>query len=675
MYRLAGASSRSEAVLQRGLLQPTIQCRNFHASRWALDEKKPSKEEDPVNFRLSLYQSTFDRIQREKADSDRFAKLRRESDRDWLGVTVSLVLRMSLCCCEGKGANQCAVAGAIAGGAYYLGKSAPKELPAESTTPLALAQPPQLDTRASTLQAAWVDFCQIVGKENVSTSDDDCKSHSGSEWSSYTTKPSEVPFAILYPASTEEVSKIMKVCHKRKIPVTALSGGTSLEGHFAPTRGGVCIDMGRMDKILDFHPKDLDITVQPALGWEDLNEHLAEHNMFFPPDPGPGAKIGGMIGTGCSGTNAFRFGTMREWVVSLTVVLADGTVIKTRRRPRKSSAGYNLTQMFIGSEGTLGIVTEAILKVTILPQNQSVGIATFPSIHHAAECVSKVVGTGIPLNGMEILDDVQMRCINESGSTTRKWDEAATLFFKFAGTENGVKDQIAVVRKLAKEAKNLNFQFAKNEDEAIELWSARKEALWSVMAKRREGDHVWTTDVAVPISHLPDIIQETKDELVKSGLLGGIVGHVGDGNFHTILLYNDAEQKTAENVVHFMVDRAIELEGTVTGEHGVGLKKRDSLVDELGEDTINAMRKVSSHVGIRYTHANILSSSNKHTTPTACSTATRFSVWRPINHDNRIIVSECGDQYSWLRTSLRHHIRLIAGKGTDSLWSATEYRT
>lgn len=486
-----------------------------------------------------------------------------------------------------------AVAGAIAGSAYWLGKRSPKELPSDSTTSLANAQPPQLDTRKTTLQAAWVDLCQIVGKENVSTSDDDCKSHSGSEWSSYTTKPSEVPFAIVYPASTEEVSKIMKVCHKRRIPVTAMSGGTSLEGHFAPTRGGICIDMMRMDKILDFHPRDLDITVQPALGWEDLNEHLADHNMYFPPDPGPGAKIGGMIGTGCSGTNAFRFGTMREWVVSLTVVLADGTVIKTRRRPRKSSAGYNLTQMFIGSEGTLGIVTEAILKVTILPANQSVAVATFPSIHDAATCVSKVVESGIQINGMEILDDIQMRCINDSGTTGRKWKEAATLFFKFAGTKNGVKDQIDTVRKLAKEAKNMTFEFAKTDDEASELWSARKDALWSVMAKKRDdSDHVWTTDVAVPISRLPDIIQETKDDLVESGLLAGIVGHVGDGNFHCILLYNDSEKQTATKVVDKMIYRAIDMEGTITGEHGVGLKKRDHLLDELGEDTVNAMRKM-----------------------------------------------------------------------------------
>jgi len=384
----------------------------------------------------------------------------------------------------------------VAGVAHWVGRTNPKELPTSSTTPLSAARPPQHDTRTSVLQAAWVDFAQIVGKEHVSTTKDDLVAHSGSEWSSYRTKENERPFAVVYPATTEEVSQIMQVCHKRKIPVTAVSGGTSLEGHFAPTRGGICIDMARMDKVLAYHPQDLDVVVQPALGWEDLNGYLKDEGTFFPPDPGPGAKIGGMVGTGCSGTNAYRYGTMRDWVVSLTVVLADGTIIKTRRRPRKSSAGYNLTQLFIGSEGTLGIVTEAVLKVTVLPKSQNVAVATFPTIHAAAECVAKVVGDGVQLAGMEILDDVQMHCINESGMTSRKWLEAPTLFFKFAGTPSAVKEQIGIVQKLAKSTKNKTFEFAKNDDEAAELWSARKEALWSVMAMRRnEDDHVWTTDV------------------------------------------------------------------------------------------------------------------------------------------------------------------------------------
>ncbi len=373
----------------------------------------------------------------------------------------------------------------------------------------------------------------VVGKDNVSTNEGDLQSHSGSDWSSYTTKEHEKPFLIVFPSSTEEVSRIVKVCHDRRVPVTAYSGGTSLEGHFSATRGGICMDFSRMDKILKLHKEDLDVIVQPALGWELLNEELATEGLFFPPDPGPGAMIGGMVGTGCSGTNAYRYGTMKEWVLSLTVVLADGTVIKTRQRPRKSSAGYDLTRMFIGSEGTLGLVTEATLKVTVKPKSENVAVAGFSTIREAAECVAKVVGEGVPIAAVEVLDDVQMRCINESGSTSRTWKEVPTLFFKFSGTPTAVKEQISIVQKLAKSKGSKSFDFAKNADEASELWSARKEALWSVMAKRRDdNDHVWTTDVAVPISRLPDIIEETKEDMATSGLLAAMVGHVGDGNFH-----------------------------------------------------------------------------------------------------------------------------------------------
>ncbi|KIW43773.1 glycolate oxidase, subunit GlcD [Exophiala oligosperma] len=561
----------TQSQCRTSILQSVPAVRSFHSSTRTFDKQ----EEASRSFRGQLYESTSDRLKRERQEQAQYIKASSERKGEPRTLALSVVIL------------------SVAGGAYWLGSRGEKTLDTTSTTPLARAQPPQLDTRDSVLQAAWVDFAQIVGKENVSTIPDDLVAHSGSEWSSYTTKPNEKPFAIVYPATTEEVSEIMKVCHRRHIPVTALSGGTSLEGHFAPTRGGICIDMSRMDKILQFHPKDLDIVVQPALGWEDLNEYLGDSGMFFPPDPGPGAKIGGMVGTGCSGTNAYRYGTMREWVVSLTVVLADGTIIKTRRRPRKSSAGYNLTQMFIGSEGTLGIVTEATLKVTVLPKSQSVAVATFPTIHAAAECVAKVVGEGILLAGMEILDDVQMRCINQSGMTSRKWQEAPTLFFKFAGTPDGVKEQINIVRNLAKGTKNKSFEFAKNDDEAAELWSARKEALWSVMAiKQNPNDHVWTTDVAVPISRLADIIQQTHDDVASSGLIGGICGHVGDGNFHTILLYSDSEKQVASDVVHRMIQRAIEMDGTVTGEHGVGLKKREYIREELGEDTVDAMRKL-----------------------------------------------------------------------------------
>lgn len=406
-------------------------------------------------------------------------------------------------------------------------------VPTSSTTSLADLQAPQHNVSPSNLQAAWGSFVEILGKENVSTEFSDLEGHSGSDWSSYSRKENELPFLVLYPSTTEEVSKIMKVCHQRVIPVTPYSGGTSLEGHYAPTRGGVCIDFSRMDSILQLHKRDLDVVVQPAVGWQDLNEELAKDGLFFPPDPGPGAMIGGMVGTGCSGTNAYRYGTMRDWVLSLTVVLADGSVIKTRQRPRKSSAGYDLTRLFIGSEGTLGLVTEATLKVTVKPKSESVAVASFPNIHNAAECVALVVEEGIPVAGVEVLDDSQMKCINASKATSRQWKEAPTLFFKFAGTPLGVKEQIGLVQKIVSKTSGRSFEFARSEDEMQELWSARKDALWSVMAMRRSPtDHVWTTDVAVPMTRLPDIIQETKQDMDQSGLLAGICGHVGDGNFH-----------------------------------------------------------------------------------------------------------------------------------------------
>lgn len=429
------------------------------------------------------------------------------------------------------------------------------------------------------------------------TNPSDLVSHSSSAWSTHPDVHGQIPFLVARPGSTEEVSQIMKVCHDRRIPVTAYSGGTSLEGHFAATRGGVCVDFGRMDRIVALHKEDLDVVVQPAVGWELLDEALGKEGLFFPPDPGPGAMIGGMVGTGCSGTNAYRYGTMREWVLGLTVVLADGTVIKTRQRPRKSSAGYDLTKLFIGSEGTLGLVTEITLKVTPRPLHESVAVCSFGSVKEAAETVFRVVKGGIPIAAIEILDDVQMQCINAAGMTSRRWKEAPTLFFKFTGpTQQSIQDCIDQVKRIAKANGSKTFEFAKNKQERDELWSARKECLWAIMSQKKNDDErVWTTDVAVPMSRLPDIIVETKADIVASGLLAGIVGHVGDGNFHSIIIYDAKDEKerhTAEELVHRMVKRAIEMEGTATGEHGVGLVKRDYLPHEVGQSTVDLMRRI-----------------------------------------------------------------------------------
>lgn len=394
---------------------------------------------------------------------------------------------------------------------------------------------PQHNLQKENTQEAEREFTALLGEKSVTSNPSDLEHHSTSSWSSHPAEDSERPFCVLFPTSTEQVSQIMKICHRRRLPVTGYSGGTSLEGHYVPTQGGVCIDFGHMNKVLCLHKEDLDVVVQPGVGWEALNDHLHADNLFFPPDPGPGAMIGGMVGTGCSGTNAYRYGTMREWVLSLTVVLADGTVVKTRQRPRKSSAGYDLTKLFIGSEGTLGLVTEATLKVAVLPETTSVAITSFQTIRAAASCVARVVGAGIPVAAAEILDGLQMRCINEAGATHRVWEESPTLFFKFSGTKGGVNEQIQVIQNIAKEEGCKEFEFARDEDTQHELWSARKEALWSVLAVKGTGDQVWTGDVAVPISRLPDIIEETQDSMGESGLFGTIVAHAGDGNFHSKL--------------------------------------------------------------------------------------------------------------------------------------------
>ncbi|KAB5549710.1 hypothetical protein GE09DRAFT_181680 [Coniochaeta sp. 2T2.1] len=546
-------------------------CAPAAAGRWASTEQPP--QQDGSSFKGQMMESIAARMQREKAERERAARMRQQSSgsRNW---TVSFMLLTT------------------AIGCWYLGTKYPRDIDPSSTLPLSASPAPKHDTGKTNLQAAWADFAAVVGKENVNTNESVLETHATSDWTSHKPETTHHPFCVIYPATTEEVSQIMKICHARRIPVTPYSGGTSLEGHFTPEATGVCIDFGRMDKIVALHKEDLDVVVQPAVGWELLNEELAKSNLFFPPDPGPGAMIGGMIGTGCSGTNAYRYGTMRDWVLSLTVVLADGTVIKTRQRPRKSSAGYDLTRLFIGGEGTLGLVTEATLKLTVLPPSTSVAVATFPSIRHAANCVAEVVGNGIPVAAVEILDENQMRFINLAGATTRSWKESPTLFFKFSGTPSGVKEQVAIVEKMARRAGNTSFDFARNHEEQLELWSARKEALWSTIAGGKPGDQVWTTDVAVPISRLPDIIEETKRDIGRTGLANSIVGHVGDGNFHLIILFGEKEREIAEECVHRMVKRAVEMEGTVTGEHGVGLVKRDYLPHELGVTTVDMMRKL-----------------------------------------------------------------------------------
>lgn len=325
---------------------------------------------------------------------------------------------------------------------------------------------------------------------------------------------------------------VFKVCHRRRIPIIAFGGGTSLEGTLAAIHGEICIDFGRMNKILEVHEKDMDVTVQPGVGYLELNDMLAatSSGLFFPPDPGPGAQIGGMISQGCSGTSAYRYGTVKDWVLGLTVVLADGTVIKTRRRPKKSSAGYDLTRLFVGSEGTLGLVTEATLKVTSKPENVRVAVAAFPTTQQAVDASVKIVQKSLPLAAMELLDGTSMKAINNSGYCDKELTEAPSLFFKFSGSEVAVGEQIAQVRAIASEAKCVSFHFGRDEAESDAFWQARKTMLWSLLTlKRNPDDSFLGTDLAVPISRLADVIEVTNRKLEESGLVGACCGHVGDG--------------------------------------------------------------------------------------------------------------------------------------------------
>lgn len=446
------------------------------------------------------------------------------------------------------------------------------------------------------LDNAVKEITELLGSEHVTFSEAEIAHHSDSFYQTHHPLPGQAPKLIVYPASTEEISAVMKIAHRYRIPIVPFTGGTSLEGQFFATRAGITIDLNRLDKIISFNEKDLDITVQPAVGWQDLNEYLSPFGLMFGPDPGPGACIGGMIGTSCSGTNAARYGTMKENVLGLTVVLADGTIVKTKKRPRKSSAGYNLTGLFVGSEGTLGIVTEATLKLHVSPQEETVAVVNFPDIQNATNSVSDLVSKGVQVNAVEFLDTNMMKCVNFTGSTSKTWVEKPTLLIKVGGSKAIIKEYVNTIRDVTKKNGSIDFQFAKTEDEKTELWSARRLALWSTIdwGKKTidEDVKVYITDVAVPISRLSKVITETQHDLDKNGFRYTLLGHVGDGNFHALILYKDEQATETKQLVERMVERALENDGTCTGEHGVGVGKREYLLQEVGEEGVNTMRQI-----------------------------------------------------------------------------------
>ncbi|KAF5586246.1 d-lactate dehydrogenase (cytochrome) [Fusarium pseudocircinatum] len=445
---------------------------------------------------------------------------------------------------------------------------------------------------------------QLLGEGIVSVDSDDLDEHGYSEWS--TSNTDVRPVAIVRPQTTEEVSSIARICTKYKVPMIPYGAGSSVEGNFSSPYSGVCLDLSGMDKIVAFHPEDMDIVVQAGVNWTNMNEEIKDTGLFLPLDPSPTALVGGMIATNCSGTNAMRYGTMKDYVINLTVVLSDGSVIKTRHRPRKTSAGYNLTGLFTGSEGTLGIITEATLKLAIIPENFSVATATFSTVKEAADAAFKMMRRGIPLAALEMMDDVQMKVINQSGGAGgRTWDEHPTLFLKFSGSKNAVQDSIKLAKKIAKSNSCLSFEFAKTEDEMQSLWSARKQALWANLAVRPEGTQIWSTDVAVPLSRMAELIEISKQKASQLGLFNSVLGHVGDGNFHQVVMYNPdnkTERQAVSDCVDGMMVRALEMEGTVSGEHGIGLGKKHCLQKELGPATIGIMKAIKDtldpHAGL-----------------------------------------------------------------------------
>lgn len=484
--------------------------------------------------------------------------------------------------------------------AYSLNGALSNEVkfPEGSTTKLSDLEAPKYGNMDDFVKARE-EIVKIVGESNVATSRSEIEQHSDTYFNSHHPKENQKPQIVIFPSSTEEVSEILKIAYKYKIPIIPFSGGTSLEGHYIATTGTptITLDFARnMTNIIKLNKEDLDLTVQPGVGWEDLDEYLGEKNLLFGPDPGPGALIGGMVNTSCSGTNAARYGTMKENVLGLTIVLADGTVVKTKKRPRKSAAGYNLTGLIIGSEGTLGIVTEITLKLHVKPNKETVAVVSFPEIDDASKVVSDLVQQGIQVNAMELLDDKMMKVVNDSGETSRKWIEKTSLFFKLGGdTQTSLDELVKKVEEISKKHNSISFEFAKNKEEIFELWSARKMALWSTINQGRAIDpemQIWTTDVAVPISKLASVLSDTKKDMEESGLLSTLVGHAGDGNFHAFVLYTPKQRNIAEELVERMVKRALDAEGTCTGEHGVGYGKREYLLEELGEEPIDLMRRI-----------------------------------------------------------------------------------
>ncbi|WP_299375367.1 FAD-linked oxidase C-terminal domain-containing protein [uncultured Tateyamaria sp.] len=395
----------------------------------------------------------------------------------------------------------------------------------------------------------------------------------------------QAPDAVVFPASTQEVSEIVKVCATHQVPVIPFGTGTSLEGHVNAPAGGVSVDLSQMNKVLAVHAEDLDCVVQPGVTRNQLNTHLRDRGLFFPIDPGADASLGGMASTRASGTNAVRYGTMKDNVLALEAVMPDGRVIRTAQRAKKTSAGYDLTRLLVGSEGTLGLITEITLKLQGIPEAIQAARMSFPSIDAACQAVMTTIQYGIPVARIELLDELNVRAANAYAGLDLP--ETPLLLLEFHGTENGVAEQAELFGAIAEDVGGTDFATTATAEERNKLWKARHDLYWATL-QLRPGAHGISTDVCVPISRLADAVTGAQAKAEELDLLAPIVGHVGDGNFHSLVLIDmeDADEiARAETFTAFLADEAIRMEGTCTGEHGIGQGKMPYLIKELGAAT------------------------------------------------------------------------------------------
>ena len=440
----------------------------------------------------------------------------------------------------------------------------------------------------SILERLTAELVSALGPGQVSESEAVRAQHGVGE--SY--HPAAPPDLVVWPRSTEEVVAVVDRCRAHGVPIVPFGAGTSLEGHVAALHGGVCLDMTRMNRILRLSLEDMDVSVEAGVTRKQLDARLRPEGVFFPVDPGADATVGGMVATGASGTTTVRYGAMRENVLSLTVVTAQGRVVRTRSRARKSSAGYDLTRLFVGSEGTLGVITEATLRVYPTPEAISSAVCSFPSLEDAVACVIRTIQLGVPVARIELLDDVQMDAVNRRSGLA--YPVAPTLFLEFHGSPAGVAEQSEEVKRIASELGGGDFAWATSEEERRRLWEARH-ASYEASLALRPGAKGFVTDVCVPVSRLAQCVAEARAGVEEAGLLAPIVGHAGDGNFHVCVLVDPGDPEELARVQEFgerLARRAIELGGTCTGEHGVGYGKAHLLELEHGAEGVELMRSV-----------------------------------------------------------------------------------